>query len=601
MPSVYRKLLALLDARDRRRAALMFVLMLTIALSEVVGVASVMPFIAVLSNPEVISENPWLARTYAMFGFADRNQFLLALGGAFLVMLLGSQALKALGMWAQLRFSFNRSVTWSSRLIAAYLRQPYEWFLNRHSADLATSILSEVDTVITGALVPVMQVLAQALVAVLLLALLLVVDPLLALSVGIVLGGGFAAVSVFFRTRMRRISRERYEANRARYHVVQEAFGGIKDIKLAGLEEVALRRFRHPSNVRARHQIAAGLIGQLPSVAMQSLLFGGMLLVLMYLIGVHGSFQEALPIVGLYALAGYRLMPAIQKVFEEITKLRSSEAAIESLANDLGTLERRGAEAARAVRTDIDRVPLRDAITLQAVRYGYPNTERPALDGLSLSIPANHSIGLVGSTGSGKTTLVDVVLGLLSPSSGEMHVDGTRIDPTTVRAWQRSLGYVPQHIFLADDTIAANIAFGLPKREIDLAQVERAARIANLHDFIATDLPDGYETRVGERGVRLSGGQRQRIGIARALYHDPDVLILDEATSALDNLTEHAVMDAVRSLARRKTLIMIAHRLSTVRECDRIYMLEHGQVVASGSYEELLATNERFRLLAATA
>lgn len=601
MLTTYKKLLSLLDARDRRRALLMFSIMLATAVSEVVGVASVMPFIAVLANPAVVQENVYLARAYDVLGFTEQNDFLLALGLGFFFMLVGSLALKALGSWAQLRYSFNRSVSWSVRLIGAYLRQPYEWFLNKHSSDLATSILSEVDTVINSALVPAMQVVAQSLVAVLLLGLLVVVDPLLALGAAIVLGGGFASVSVYFRKRMRTISQERYAANRARYHVVQEAFGGIKDVKLGNIENMVLARFRVPSVVRSERQISAGLIGQMPSMVMQGLLFGGMLLVLLYLVGVHGTFQEALPVVGLYALAGYRLMPAVQKVFESSTKLRTSEAAIDSLAEDLTTLERTSADREAERQQDAPRLPLRELLSLSDVRYSYPGQERAALDGVSLSIPAFHSIGLVGSTGSGKTTLVDIVLGLLSPHSGSMVVDGTPVDGSTVRRWQRSLGYVPQQIFLADDTIAANIAFGIPQRLIDMEAVERASRIANLHEFIETDLPEGYRTKVGERGVRLSGGQRQRIGIARALYHDPDVLIMDEATSALDNLTEQAVMDAVHSLSRRKTLIMIAHRLTTVRDCDCIFLLEHGRLVAQGSYDELIESNDRFRRLAATA
>ena len=232
------------------------------------------------------------------------------------------------------------------------------------------------------------------------------------------------------------------------------------------------------------------------------------------------------------------------------------------------------------------------------MHYAYPQAERPAVQGMSLAIPARSTVGIVGGTGAGKTTTVDIMLGLLMPDRGTLSVDGIPISHENLRAWQRSIGYVPQQIFLADDTVAANIAFGRAAADIDQAAVERAARIAELHDFVMRELPDGYATKVGERGVRLSGGQRQRIGIARALYHDPDVLILDEATSALDNLTERAVMDAVHNLGHAKTIVMIAHRLSTVRECDTIFMLEGGRVVAEGSYDELIASNRQFRALA---
>jgi ABC-type multidrug transport system fused ATPase/permease subunit len=241
---------------------------------------------------------------------------------------------------------------------------------------------------------------------------------------------------------------------------------------------------------------------------------------------------------------------------------------------------------------------LREAIELVDVHYAYPLAERQALNGLSIRIPANTRVGIVGGTGAGKTTAVDIMLGLLDPQAGALRVDGRAITPALRRAWQSTIGYVPQHIFLTDDSVAANIAFGIPPEKIDHAAVERAARVAELHDFVMGELPEGYETFVGERGVRLSGGQRQRIGIARALYHDPDVLIMDEATSALDNLTERAVMDAVHNLGRAKTVVLIAHRLSTVRDCDTIFMLEGGRLVAEGSYDALIAENRQFRALA---
>ena len=596
MLDIYRKVFSLLDDHERRRAFLVFLVMLVIGVSEVAGVASIMPFIAVLANPDVVLSNGYLARVYAVVGFQSKDNFVSALGAAFFLVLVGTLALRALGTWTQLRFTQNRSQAWSGRLIATYLHQPYEWYLNRHSADLTSSILGEVDAVVNSALTPAMQAIAQCLVALMLLVMLVVVDPLLALAIGTVLGGGYGAISVVMRTRLRTLGEERRLANRARYRVVQETFGGIKDVKIGGLEVRALERFQVPSRVRSQRQISMGLMSTLPSLAMQALLFGGMLLMLLYLRRSYGDFDQALPVISLYAFGAYRLMPAVQRIFEEAGKLRGSETALDSLAEDLASLE--GPSANTAPARPVVRVPLRQALEVRDASYQYPAGTRLALNAVSLQIPAFHSIGLVGATGSGKTTLVDVLLGLLRPSAGALVVDGVPLDDSQIRGWQRSLGYVPQQIFLADDSIAGNIAFGTPTHRIDQAAVERAARIANLHDFVVGDLPEGYATHVGERGVRLSGGQRQRIGIARALYHDPDVLILDEATSALDNLTEHAVMEAVRNLARKKTIIMIAHRLSTVRHCDCIFMLERGRVVGSGTFDALIADNQEFRQLA---
>lgn len=599
MTQIFQKLYALLDARERRRGALVCLMLVVVAVAEALGVASIMPFIAVLSNPDMIESNPFVRFGYEWLGFDERRTFLLFLGGFFFFFFLGSLIAGALGVWARLRFSQHRELAWGSRLLRGYLRQPYEWFLGRHSADLGTSVLAEVRQVVQGALFTSIGVISQSLIVILLLGLLIAVDPLLALVVGGVFGGCFLLISMLLRRRMRKIGAERREANRRRFHVVQEGFTGIKEVKLAGLEQVIVNRYRGPAGVLASRQISAGLMGELPSYVMQALLFGGMLLVLLYLIARYGSFQEALPIVSLYAFAGYRLMPAIQGIYRNVSTMRFTEAAVDALHEDLVRLAPCEVDdSAPGISSEQGRTGLQNEIELREVNYRYPGATRYALRNLSMRVPALSSVGLVGATGSGKTTAVDLILGLLRPETGSLVVDGEVLEGARIRMWQRSLGYVPQQIFLTDETIAANIAFGLPRERIDMARVEQAARMANLHEFVAEQLPNGYQTAVGERGVRLSGGQRQRIGIARALYNDPDVLVLDEATSALDNLTEQAVMDAVRRLGGKKTVIMIAHRLGTVRNCDRIFVLDQGRVLDSGSYEELLERSERFRAMA---
>ena len=323
---------------------------------------------------------------------------------------------------------------------------------------------------------------------------------------------------------------------------------------------------------------------------MEILAFGGILAVVLYLMRNSGGLQGALPVVALYALAGYRLMPALQSLYVNFTALRFIGPTLDHLHKDLVMLPPPPARRDAAVPMRLDR-----EIVLENIIYQYPRAARPSLSDLNICIPAHSTVGLVGATGSGKTTTVDIILGLLQQQSGRLLVDGVGISSQNRRNWQSSIGYVPQAIFLADDSVAANIAFGVAEHHIDYTAVERAARIANLHDFVVEGLPDGYRTSVGERGVRLSGGQRQRIGIARALYHRPSLLILDEATSALDNLTEQVVMEAVRNLGREITIILIAHRLTTVRECDRIFLLDKGSVAAVGNYRELVDSNEAFR------
>jgi ABC-type multidrug transport system fused ATPase/permease subunit len=409
----------------------------------------------------------------------------------------------------------------------------------------------------------------------------------------VVLGLAYASIFAVMNGWLKLLGQARIDANKERFTAVSEAFGAAKEVKVGGLENAYIQRFAKPAEIYAKGQATAQVIAQLPRFALEAIAFGGMLLVILYLMAKSGSFASALPIIALYAFAGYRLMPALQQIYGSFTQLRFAGPAIDALHHDLMSLQ-----SADAQQDEFSPLPLTQAITLNQVSYRYPNAPQPALKNIDLTIPAFRSVGFVGATGSGKTTTVDVILGLLEPQEGSLNIDDQPITATNRRQWQRTLGYVPQHIYLADDSVAANIAFIVNSNEIDQEAVERAAKIANLHEFVVNDLPQGYATAVGERGVRLSGGQRQRIGIARALYHNPRVLILDEATSALDNLTEKAVMKELNNLDHDITIILIAHRLSTVRQCDQIYLLEHGAIKAKGTFDELTESNKNFRSMA---
>lgn len=590
------KLLTLLSPPERKRAGTLMAITLVMALLDMLGVASILPFMAVLANPELVQTNAALNSAFTIssqIGIDNIEQFLFALGVLVFVLLVVSLAFKALTAHMQINFVLMREYSIGKQLVEGYLHQPYSWFLNRHSADLGKTILSEVGAVIHGGMLPLMILLAQTMVALTLLILLIIVDPLLALSVGVVLGLAYAGIFAIMSGWLKRLGQERVDANKERFTAVSEAFGAAKEVKVGGLEQVFIQRFAKPAMIYAKGQATAQVIAQLPRFVLEAIAFGGMLLVILYLMSQNGSFVASLPIIALYAFAGYRLMPALQQIYGAFTQLRFAGPALDALHQDISSLQ-----AANCQQDHLSSCPLTQAITLSQVSYCYPDAPQPALSGVDLSIPARSTVGLVGATGSGKTTTVDVILGLLEPQEGHLNVDNQRITATNRRSWQRSIGYVPQHIHLADDSVAANIAFSVNAGDIDNQAVERAAKIANLHEFVIDDLPQGYATIIGERGVRLSGGQRQRIGIARALYHNPQVLILDEATSALDNLTERAVMDAVSNLGHDITVILIAHRLSTVQQCDQIYLLERGEVKAKGTFEELTQINERFRAMA---
>lgn len=591
-----KKLRTLLTDSEFTRAKFVFILMLGMASLETLGVASIMPFVSVLANPEAVETNPYLTALYDYIGFSNTQTFLFFLGIVVLFLFVSTLVFKALTTYAIARFSFMRLHSISCRLLEAYLRQPYEFFLSRNTADLSKVVLSEVQQVTGSVLIPFLRILSGGVVAIAIVTLLLVVEPQLSLIVAITLGGAYSGIYLVTRKLLHRIGTDRLRANEQRFVLANEALSGVKELRLLGREDVYLERFKDPSERFARHQATNQVIGVLPHYGIQAIAFGGILIMMLYLLSQRGGIQAALPLVAVYAFAGYRLMPAFQEIFRNLTQLRFSLPALDALCDDLSgkeskALNRDGEKTATPIK-------LTQSIRLEKVSYQYPGSKILALEDLTLTIFAGTSVAFVGSTGAGKTTAIDLILGLLEPAKGTIFIDDEPLHCKRLHSWQRNIGYVPQSIYLVDDTVTANIAFGVTWKDIDLEAVERAARAAHIHEFVVGQLQYGYDTIVGERGVRLSGGQRQRLAIARALYHDPDVVVFDEATSALDSSTEAAVMEAIEELHGQKTVLLIAHRLSTVRSCDQIHVLENGRRRASGSYSELMSSSKSFQHLA---
>jgi ATP-binding cassette subfamily C protein len=590
-----RKLIELMSPRERVHFAVLFALVLVMAFLEMLSVASVLPFLSVAADPSLIQTNGWLSWIYESFGFASTNGFLLALAGGALLTLVLSNVWLASTQWAQIRFSLGHRHKLSVRLLRHYLDRPYAFFLQRHSADLSKNILGETDQV-TNVLRSLLRVVTKGFTIIAILGALLFFEPLLAVILTLVLGSAYGLIYGFTKKLLTRLGRERVEANKERYQLASEAFGAIKDVKLLGRESSFLGRFAGPSKRFSYCEATSIIIGVLPKHALEVVAFGGVLVIAIYMLVRGQGLEEAIPVLGFYAFAGYRLMPSLQQVFANYAAVLFGSPALETLHRELVHQDQTAPSdepplAPRAAERNREVLRLERQIELDGVTFTYQNTAAPVLQDVTLSIDANSVVGIVGSTGSGKTTLVDLVLGLLQPQSGEIRIDGTPLHAGNIRAWRNGLGYVPQHIFLTDDTIARNIAFGVPDENIDRAAIERAARIANIHDFIVDDLADGYDTPTGERGVRLSGGQRQRIGIARALYHDPGMLVFDEATSALDNDTEAAVMEAINELAGTRTILMIAHRLTTLDACQILLRVRDGRVWTETRDSNLAALN----------
>jgi ABC-type bacteriocin/lantibiotic exporter with double-glycine peptidase domain len=584
----FKKLLFLLTPAEQKHLGLLIGMILVMAILDTIGVASIMPFVLVLTNPDIIQTNIFLNAAYTKLGFENPEQFLFALGILVFVILLISLAFKAIATYMQLNFTMTPEYSIGKRLVESYLHQPYSWFLSRNSADLGQTILSQVHLVIQNGFVPMINLISQSTAVIVLITFLIYIDPKLTLIVGLTLIAAYVFISKVIQDRLVRIGTEVVKANQRRFSAISEIFGAFKEVKVGMLEQTCIQRFSDPTRIFVRHHVIMEIIKQLPRFFLETIFFGAMLLVALYFIKQSGSFARAISIIALYAFAGYRLIPALQQIYGSITQLRFVGPALNVLHAELMSLQPAHPSSSQNIGA------LNKAITLKHIHYSYPNAPKATIKDLSLTIPAKSIVGFIGVTGSGKTTTVDLIMGLLKAQKGTLAVDGQAVTEHNSRTWQRSIGYVPQQIYLADDTVAANIAFGVEAKDIDQEAIERSAKIANLNDFIVNEMPQQYQTIVGEHGARLSGGQRQRIAIARALYHNPKILILDEATSALDNLTEQVVMEAIKKLKHEITIILIAHRLSTVKDCDIIFLLEKGELKAQGTLEELTQTNKLF-------
>ena len=582
------KILEVLTPPERRQLWLLLPAVIGMAILETAGVGSIIPFLALLGDPSVIDRQPTLKWAYEALAFGSKENFFFAFGLGVLAFVTFGNAYSALTTWALLRFSWMRNHTLATRLLEAYLRRPYVYFLTQNTAELGKNILTEVQSCVAGVIVQALNLAARVVVASVLLGTLLWLDPILALGVGGCFGGVYAAIFVAVRRQMVQDGVARVAANEARFKIAAEALGGVKEVQLYGLEPAVVAAFDKPSLVFARVMARNAVISALPRFGLESIAIGGVLVLVLLMLSRGEALTTALPVLGLYAFAAYRLMPSLQAVFGGLTQMRFNLGSLEITANELAAMP--------PEKLPVGGPPLPFTSTLELRDVAFAYGEREALAGISLALRAGQWAALVGSTGSGKSTLVDLVLGVLEPSRGQILIDGVVLSGTNRRAWQKNVAYVPQMIFMVDDSIERNICFGLPNEAVDRDRMVWAAKVAQIHDFIVADLPDGYGTVIGERGVRLSGGQRQRLGVARALYRRPKLLVLDEATSALDGPTEQRFFEALRRELVDATVLSIAHRLSTTRSFDLIHVVERGRIVDVGSFDALATRQPLFRV-----
>ena len=598
MAGTIQKLREILTRREKIQIAILLVAIIAMAFSQALGVASVLPFISLVMDPDMVFDNRYLLWVYETFNFNSVNRFIIFAGIGMFAIIIIANTISAFATWLKLRFAWMNNHRLSRRLLEKYLSMPYAYFLNQNSADLSKNVLAEVNNLTSNYLIPLLTIITRGMVATFLLLMLFWVDILVSFIALFVLGGAYALIFFRINKTLKYRGMLRRAANKMRFKAVSEAFGGIKETKVLNREPFFLERYSRESLKQARLMSWNAVIGQIPRFVLEAVAFGGIIVFVLVLLLTREDARQVIPLASLFAFAGYRLLPALQEIFTSFTKMQFNMAVLDGIYEDFTRVEEGMVADTFSKSKKAGKLSFARSITLDKVSYYYPNTDIAVIKDVNLIIKRNTMVAFVGPTGAGKTTLVDVILGLLPPQEGRVIIDATQLNSDNTIEWQRNIGYVPQHIFLSDDTIARNIAFGVPEKQIDQEALEEAARIANIHDFIVNELPQGYETIVGERGIRLSGGQRQRIGIARALYHDPEVLVFDEATSALDGVTEEMVLKAMENAAKLKTLIVIAHRLTTVKSCDVVYMLDRGRIVAEGTYDQLMGSSEQFRKMA---
>lgn len=547
---------------EKRKFITILILTILMAFLETLGVISIMPFLAVLSSPSIVDNDPKIHYFYQILNSSSYTNFIIKLGVCSMVLISVSAVFKVIHFYGTSRFTSLQRHYLSTRLLSIYLKQDYEFFIQKNSSELAKNILSQIDQLIDNIIQPIMTIISYGLVIFAMIMLIFMHNPYMAITAFILFLMVYVLIYLGVRKFLGRIGQEFHYANSERYKACNEVLGGIKDVKINHADQGYLKHFQEQSRIFARHLAANQTVGNVPLLLVEAMGYCAIIGLAIGLILNNQNISTILPSLGLFGFAAYRMLPAAQNIYRAISNMRFSLDSANKILDDLYL------STPLDQKQNYSQLSFKDRIELRDVSYAYPSDpHQNVLENFSLVIPCKSSIGIVGKSGSGKSTLMDILLGLLEPQQGELLVDGIVINKTNVHLWQNLVGYIPQFIYLADDTVAQNIAFGVPKDNIDMDAVIKAAKAAQIHEFIVNNLKNGYDTFVGERGVMLSGGQRQRIGIARALYRDPQVLFMDEATSALDTETEQAVNEAIQGLSGKKTMVIIAHRESAIQHC----------------------------------
>jgi ABC-type multidrug transport system fused ATPase/permease subunit len=580
MLQIIKKFSLILNRKQKLRVIVIAFMMLLGACFETIGVSLILPLVSAVTTPDLIETNQYAKLVCELLDLHSATTFILVVIGALIFVYIFKNVYLFIEYYVQYRFIYNNRYQTQHRLMQVYLSRPYEFFLNAESGEIVRVITQDTSNTFE-LLTKFLGFLTEGVVSAALIITIVLTDPAMALLLAVVLGGLMLVIGKIIKPVLHRAGK-RYQENAGSANKwLLQSISGIKEVKVAGKEDYFLDQF----SVYGRRAVASekinAVLGTVPRLSIEAFGVSAMLAVIAILMWSGREVNSMLPQLTAFAMAAVRLMPSVNRMSSAMNAISYYEPALDKMLEHLSVAERWEAETLASRNTTIAEarkpITLNQQVCLADISYTYPNVETPVLEHANMEIPIGKSVGVVGASGSGKTTAIDILLGLLPPQEGQVLADGVDIQENYV-GWLRHVGYIPQMIFMLDDTIWANVAFGIPEAEIDEAQVWKALEEAQLKEFVQS-LPNGLDTTIGERGVRLSGGQRQRIGIARALYLDPELLIFDEATSALDNETEAAIMESINALHGRKTMVIIAHRLTTIQECDLVYRVEDGKIV----------------------
>jgi len=575
-----KKLLWLFNKGEKKKLLLLFFMMIFAALFETFGIGVIVPFVGIVTNPSMITEQPSIYFLYKLFNFQSTTAFMIFTVIALLSIFVLKNLYILFFMYAQNRIILNQQVKLSKRLFEAYLSKPYTFHLQRNSADLFRNVNVEVPNLFQGMIMSAFMLLTEGLVITCIMGLLLYTTTISTIVASVLLGGSVYLFFKIFRKKMSELAKKQQVVDGMMIKWVNQGLGACKEVKVSGKESYFVDAYTSKSQINSNIKRYRMMLEQSPRLFIETILVMIVLIMVLIIISQGKGTTNIVSTMALFAMAAFRLMPSINRVMNMITAIRFSKPALSVVYEDLFTNNETDSSEL-TMESDSNRNNNRkftDSIKLNEVSFRYPNQQEYSLKDISLTIPIGNSVAFIGESGAGKTTLVDMILGLFRPEKGSILVDDENIDEFK-SIWQKKIGYIPQSIFLTDDSIRENVAFGVPSDQIDDHAVWRALEQAQLKDFIESQ-PNLLDTTVGERGIRLSGGQRQRIGIARALYHNPEIIFMDEATSALDNETEKDIMRAIDGLKGEKTLIIIAHRLSTIKNCDMVFKINKGRLVS---------------------